>query len=421
MVHFNYLLYSFIAILSASTTLRWLLSHINIAYLRRHGKDAPESFEGELDVETLSRMTDYSVDTSRLESFESILDDVAILVLLLSGALSWLVQMVARHVNGPVLSGILFFSVLLILKYIMEIPFGIYSTFVIEKKYGFSTITPRLWISDLFKEILISLVLMVLLLGPVLGLVYHVKTYWWLLVWIFFVSFQVFLLWIYPVVIIPMFYEYSEVEDQDLKSDIISIAEKAGIEVKGIYQINAGKRSRHTNAFFTGMGKTKRIVLYDTLIESHAKDEILSILAHEMGHWKRRHVLKQAFLMAIASFAVLFFSSYLINWPVLYTTFGINPKIKYAGLFLIVIMLRPSAFFFTPVVSSISRRFEIQADTYSYNVMQSAKPLIKALKRIAKENLANLFPHPAFAWFYYSHPPITERLGYLKEMERDTM
>ncbi len=416
MVQYNYLLYSFIVLFGASTILRWSLESTNTTYLKKHGRIIPKAFEGELDKNTLYKMTEYTLQSSRLESTEGILGDVAILALLLSGALNWLTQLIENHTHGPILNGILFFAILLVIRFIFEIPFNIYSTFVIEKKYEFSTITPKLWLSDQFKEMLISLVLMVLLLGPVLLLIYHVKSDWWLPAWIFFVSFQVFLLWIYPVLIIPIFYEYRPIEDKELETGIISLAEKAGIKVSGIYQINAEKRSRHTNAFFTGMGKTKRIVLYDTLLKSHARDEILSVLAHEIGHWKKRHVTKQALLIAITSLIVLYISNHLVNWPTMYSTFGLKQGLRYAGLFLAIMLLRPAAFFLTPIASSVSRCFEIQADSYSCHLMQSADPLIRALKKIAKENLTNLFPHPVFAWFYYSHPPITTRLKLLEEI-----
>jgi len=192
---------------------------------------------------------------------------------------------------------------------------------------------------------------------------------------------------------------------------------KAGLKTEGVYQIDAGTRSRHTNAYFTGLGKTKRIVLYDTLLSSHTPDEILSVLAHEIGHWKKRHILQQLVFTEIASLAALYLVYRLVEWPLLYHTFGFEQTLPYVGLLLLAALLSPLAFFLTPVGSVIMRKFEREADDYSFDMVGAAIPLANALKRLAKDNLANLHPHPFYAWFYYSHPPLTERIDYLQQKE----
>jgi STE24 endopeptidase len=225
------------------------------------------------------------------------------------------------------------------------------------------------------------------------------------------------MLWLYPIAIAPLFNRYEPVRNEDLKDRIISLMEKAGLRVKGVYQVDASRRSRHSNAYFTGIGRTKRIVLYDTLLGSHGTDEILSVLAHEVGHWKRRHVLKQLLFIEVASLVVFYVLYRLLQWPLLYGTFGFAQTVPYAGLFVVGALLKPIPFFLTPVGSAVSRRFEREADDYAFSLTGTAVPLAAALKRLAKENLANLHPHPLYAWFYYSHPPLAERIARLQSME----
>jgi STE24 endopeptidase len=192
---------------------------------------------------------------------------------------------------------------------------------------------------------------------------------------------------------------------------------KAGLKTKGIYQVDEGKRSRHTNAYFTGIGKTKRIVLYDTLLASHSPEEILSILAHEIGHWKKKHILKQLLFMIAASLIVLYFVYRIVNAPILYRAFGVLPTAIYAGLFLVSLYFSCIGFFASPISAGIMRRYEREADRIAVELTGTAVPMISALKRLAKDNLANLHPHPLYVWFYYSHPPLLERIKSLQAME----
>jgi STE24 endopeptidase len=300
---------------------------------------------------------------------------------------------------------------------ILDIPFNLYGTFVIEKKFGFSTITPRLWLLDLLKSLLISVILLLLLATPVLALIEHAGLNWWLWAWLFFAFFQMLVIWLYPIVIAPLFNTYEPVRNETLREMILTMMKKAGLRASGIYQVDAGKRSRHSNAYFTGIGKTKRIVLYDTLLGSHTAEEIVSVLAHEIGHWKKKHVLKQLLLIGFSSLLVFYLVSRMIGWPLLYRTFGFREMTPYAGILLAAILLKPAAFFLAPVGAMISRKFERESDRYTLELIGSTGALRGALKRLAKDNLSNLHPHPFYVWFYYSHPPLTERIRRLRDME----
>jgi len=193
--------------------------------------------------------------------------------------------------------------------------------------------------------------------------------------------------------------------------------EKVGLRAKGIFKMDASKRSKHTNAFFVGIGRTKRIVLFDTLLASHTEEEILAVLAHEAGHWKKRHVLRMLIPLEILSFVSFYVVAKLLNWPLLYQTFGFDEPVIYVALFLIGIFISLLGFFAEPLESAISRKFEREADDFALALMETAKSMRAALKRLAADNLSNLNPHPLYAWFYYSHPPLVERIERLKAQE----
>jgi STE24 endopeptidase len=392
---------------------------MNIRHLRMHGHEVPEVYAGDIDETTLSRMTDYTAESSRFGSIEHVFDDAAVLVILMSGFLPWLSGVILSWNLHFIPSGLIFFGILVFISAILDIPFSLYSTFVIEKKYGFSTITVRLWIADLLKSLLVSAMMLGILIGAFLALIHYAKTTWWLWAWLFFSGFQLLMVWLYPVLIAPLFNKFEPVKDDILKEAIVSLMAKVGLKTEGVHQIDAGKRSRHTNAYFTGLGKTKRIVLYDTLLSSHTSGEILSVLAHEIGHWKKRHILKQLVFTEIASLSVLYLIYRLSDWPLLYHTFGFERTVPYIGVLLLAALISPLAFFFTPFGAIIMRKFEREADDFSFDLVGTAIPLSNALKRLAKDNLANLHPHPFFAWFYYSHPPLTERIVRLRQMETE--
>ena len=394
---------------------RYILQQLNIRHLRNHGKEIPPVFQGVIDEATLVKMVDYTYDNSRLETKENLAGDIielAILFLLLPVLVGKLAGL-QLHI---IWQALIFFGVLAAIGGVAGIPFDIYDTFVLEKKYGFSTITWRLWLTDLIKSVIISAVLMGLMLAAFMAFILYLPGTWWFWAWIFFTMFEILLLWLYPVVIAPLFNKYEPIKDESLKEKITALMAQVGLKAKGIYQVDEGKRSKHTNAYFTGIGKTKRIVLFDTLLASHSPEEILAVLAHEIGHWKKKHILKQLIFMIVASLIGLYFVYLIVNWPPLYSTFGLKYKPVYAGLFLVSLYLSCAGFFLSPIGAAIMRRYEREADKMARDLVGTSEPMINALKRLAKDNLTNLHPHPLYVWFYYSHPPLIERIEYLKKM-----
>jgi STE24 endopeptidase len=406
----------FLILFVGRIVLRYFLQRLNMNNLKTHGKVIPPVFAGEIDEATLSKMVDYTYDNSRLGTKENLLEDtveLAALFLLVPLMTGWLVGL---HIHN-IFQALIFFGVLAAIGGVTGLPFSLYDTFVLEKKYGFSTITWKIWITDLVKSLIVSAILMSIMISAFMAFVSYLPKSWWFWAWVFFTLFEIILLWLYPVLIAPLFNKYEPIKDELLKEKITALLDKAGLKTKGIYQVDAGKRSKHTNAYFTGIGKTKRIVLYDTLLASHSPEEIVAVLAHEVGHWKKKHIVKQLIFMIGASLALLYLVYLVVGFPVLYSAFRIQYTPVYVGLFLVSLYLGPIRFFLNPVGAAVIRRYEREADGMAFELTGTSQPMVKALKRLAKDNLSNLYPHPLYVWFYYSHPPLIERIKYLQAMD----
>ena len=417
MIQLNLLLFAFLTVFLLRSGTQILFNGLNISCLRQHGSTVPEVFRDIVDQEKLRKISAYTVDSDRFHLVTSLVDQGFSLVILLSGLLPWSVKIIASWGFGDVVSGLILFGALSILGLLLRTPFNLYDTFVIEDRYGFNTTSFKVWVSDLLKTIILSTILGGLLLGLLLALVVYGGETWWVWAWMAVGGFELIILWLFPRVIAPLFNKFEPIENQALAHRIGTLMEKAGLRAKGVFRMDAGKRSKHTNAYFTGIGKSKRIVLFDTLLESHSEEEILSILAHEVGHWKKKHVIKQIVLLELLSLAIFYGVAKFLNWSLLYRTFGFQEYISYIGLFLIGALLGPLGYFAQPLESAISRKFEREADDVVLDLMKTAEPMKHALKRLAADNLANLTPHPLYAWFYYSHPPLAQRIGRLRTPE----
>ena len=417
MVQLNYLLLTFLIVFLLRSGSQLLLNRLNISYLRKYGAAVPEVFRDSVDQEKLRKISAYTADSDHFSAIATMVNQGLSLAILLSGFLPWFVRVINPLGFGLIVNGFIFFAALSILANLLRIPFSLYGTFVIEERYGFNRMTLRMWISDLFKNTLILALLGGLLLGILLTLVVHGGNPWWVWAWILVGLFELLMLWLFPVVIAPLFNKFEPIEDRALEDRIKTLMEKVGLHVKGVFKMDASKRSKHTNAYFTGIGRSKRIVLFDTLLASHSEEEILAVLAHEIGHWKKKHVFKQIILLEIFSLAVFYGVSKFLNWTLLYQTFGFQELVPYVGLFLIGALISPPGYFLQPLESAISRKFEREADDFALELMKTAEPMRKALKRLAVDNLTNLTPHPLYACFYYSHPPLAERIERLRTPE----
>jgi len=414
MITINSFLSVYLLIYLLSTLMNIGIDLLNTYHLRGHGKLIPRGFEGIIDQKKLGKINDYTVDNTFLEVAKTIAGKIVFLVIILSGLLPLLSDILQG--KNLIWAGLIFFAIPGLINALVSLPFDYYHIFIIEERYGFNTRTMKTWISDLLKSLLITVILGSILLSLVMMLIERADGVWWIFAWLIFLLFQILISVIYPTVIAPIFNKFTPIQDNELHESIKELAVSEGLNIKGIFQMDAARRSRHTNAYLSGLGKTKRIVLYDTLLESHKNDEILAVLAHEIGHLKKRHIWKQIIISAIISFLLFFASSRIIAWSFMYESFGFSSTPVYAGLFLIAVILEPVWFLLSPIPMAISRRFEREADHHVSRVLKRGESLINALKKMALDNLANLNPHPVYVRFNYSHPPIPERIRYLEGM-----
>jgi len=397
---------------------RLWLRHLNLQQLKAHGHEVPAGFEGIVDRELLARTSAYTLATSRVGLIESLFSSLLLLLFLFGGLLEWYDDLILGVTTSFVGQGCLFVLGLLLAQTLLDIPFSLYRTFVIEERFQFNASTPKLWITDLLKSLAIGVILLSLLTAGSLALVQASPNLWWLWVWGLFALITLLLMYLSPVLIEPLFFKFQPLQDQALAERVKDVMKQAGLQVERVQQVDASRRSKHSNAYFTGIGRVKRIVLFDTLLEQMSDDEILGVLAHEAGHWKLGHIWKRLLSMELVSLVVCWSFWLVLSWDGLSGWFGLV-ELSFLGKVLLVGFLASLVSFpLTPISSLRSRRHEWQADQFARNLTGEPEPLASALVKLCKENLSNLHPHPFYAWFYYSHPPVVERIARLTGTER---
>jgi len=395
------------------------LKYLNLTYLKAHGKTVPSEFEGTVDPSLLQKITAYTFENSRAGIVESIIGNVLLLFFLFGGLLGAYDNWIASLSGSFVAAGAIFALVLLAAETLIDIPFSLYRNFRIENRYGFNTMTAKLWSIDLIKTVAISAVLGTLVTAAALSIVQASPAWWWLWVWAFLLVFGVFMMYISPYVIEPLFFKFEPVKAEGLEEKIRQLMERAGLKVSRVFQVDASRRSRHSNAYFTGIGRVKRIVLFDTLIEQMTQDELLAVLAHEVGHWKKRHVLKRMVLTEASAFLGLFITFHLLGWDGLPRMISLENASFYARVVIVGFLGSLALFPLTPLFSYLSRKDEREADRFAAELTGRPGAMASALVKLSRENLSNLHPHPLYAKFYYSHPPVVERIRELRVWKDD--
>lgn len=390
------------------------LKFVNLNHMRRYGMNVPRGFEGYVDEETLKKTYEYAVEKNSLSVKESLFSSVLLLIFLFGGLLNLYNAWVNSLGLSFIPSGIVFFLVLSYVSTLLTLPFSLYGTFRVENKYGFNTMTAKLWITDFLKTTALSTLLLTVALSAGFWIIKISPGYWWIFIWGFFFLFSIFMMYISPYVIEPLFNKFTPLEGHELEDRIRSLMERAGITVSRVFKIDASRRSRHTNAYFSGIGKVKRIVLYDTLLELMDDNEILAVLAHEAGHWKKKHVLKMIAVTEMIALAVAYISFRLLKIDLLAGIFNIQGASFFARVVVLGFIFSIASFPATPAFSYFSRRHENEADRFAADLTSAPEWLATALMKLSKDNLSNLHPHPLYAKFYYSHPPVVERVGRLK-------
>ena len=397
---------------------RYWLRSLNLSYLKLHGHTVPPEFEGAVDPALLGRISDYTLENSRFGLIESVFDDIILIAFLFGGLLGAYDRWVSSLTGSFLGKGVLFVLVLTAAQTVLGIPFSLYRNFRIENKYGFNTMTAKIWFTDLVKGLVIGSVISTVMVLGALWLITWSPGLWWFWVWLFFLVVSIFLMYLSPVLIEPLFFKFEPLKVEGLEERIRSLMEKAGLRVSRVFQVDASRRSKHSNAYFTGIGKVKRIVLFDTLLQQMSQEEILAVLAHEVGHWKKKHVLKRIVLTEAMAFCGLFLSFLLLKSSWLPGLVGLSEASFYARVVILGFLSSLVMFPLTPLWSFLSRRDERESDRFAVELTGGAGAMAGALVKLSKENLSNLHPHPLYAAFYYSHPPVVERIRQLREQTK---
>ena len=377
---------------------------------------AEESWlDAALDISDPDAVIDY---TRRRTGFSHLQSWVGLLILLLvlySGLFTDAVLLVESLGFDPILGGTFFFVGLAVALQLYSIPFDLVDTFVIEEVFDFNQQTVRLWIRDAIIGLLMTIVFTALLVGILLAIIEWFPMFWWVLGTIVFLAFSLIMLIVYPRVIAPLFNEFTPIESGELRDAVEAVFDRAGFRCDELYTMDASRRSSHSNAYFVGFGRTKRVVLFDTLIEHMEIDEIQSVLAHELAHWQERHIWKRMVPTTIRTVLVLFVLWAILQSTWIYELFALPYTATYAGLVIAILFVNPLMQFTAPITNRQSLAHEREADRFAVEVMNDAEPMVGALSGLAEENLANPFPDPLYATFHYSHPPIPERIRRLRE------
>ena len=377
----------------------------------------PKEFIGFYDEDKYAKSQNYTRTNSKFEHISSTFNLLLILVVINFGLFDTLDQFARSFEYSPIITGLIFFGIITIINDFITTPFSLYSIFFIEEKFGFNKSTPKLYIMDKLKSYLLLLILGL----PIISLIlyfFESSDNAWVYVWIFMSLLSIIMPKIYTQFIAPMFNEFTPLEEGKLKESITTYANDIDFPLTEIYVVDGSKRSAHSNAYFTGFGKNKRIVLFDTLMDNHTNEEILAILAHEVGHYKKKHILKGMVLSIIHSGIMLYILDLFITMPDLHRAFGMtaNKPSIYAGLIFFALLYAPIELILSIIFNFISRKHEFEADEFSALTLKNTSHLISGLKNLTVKNLGNLTPHPFPVFLSYSHPPVLDRILALKKI-----
>jgi len=400
-----------IAILVGKYLLTQIVETLNV----RHASPIlPDEFKGFYDEQQYKKSQNYLKETTWFSLIKATIMIVLTLLFILCGGFNYIDSLARGFGLKPILTGLIFAGILMCISSLLGIPFSAYRTFVIEERYGFNKTTLKTFITDFIKSFIISTVIGGIIFGVVIWFFMSAGNYAWLYCWIGVTLFQVFLIFIAPVVIMPLFNKFIPLEDGELKAAIEEYAAKENFKMRGIFKIDASKRSTKSNAFFTGFGKYRRIALYDTLIQKHTVGELVSILAHEIGHYKKKHILKHMATAILASGGMFFILSFFIENPGLFAAFKMQETSIYASLIFFGFLYTPINMILSIVANVVSRKHEYEADRFAVETYKKPEAFILALKKLTVDNLSNLTPHPLKIFMNYSHPPVLQRIKRLR-------
>jgi len=405
----------FLLFLLASVAMRLWLSQRQFNHIQVHRDRVPEEFADKIKIDDHQKAADYSCTKLRIGRYSLAWETAWLLLWTLGGGLNMLDLWWSNQQLSPLINGIAVIASLMIIAAILDLPFSLYHTFVVEQRFGFNQTDWKTWLLDLLKTTLLMTVLGLPLIAVILWLMNQAGQYWWLYAWLVWTGFSLLMLWAWPAFIAPLFNKFSALDDVSLKSRIDNLLQRCGFQSEGVYVVDGSRRSAHGNAYFTGFGKNKRIVFYDTLLETLSEDEVEAVLAHELGHFKRHHIKKSlliSLLTTLLGFALL---AWLMGSSWFYTALGVEMASTHTALLLFVLTMPVFVYFISPLFSALSRKHEFEADEFAKS-NSDYRALISALVNMYRDNASTLTPDPLHSMFYDSHPPASIRISHLKSV-----
>ena len=408
---------SYLIFIIALLIFNWLLSLIVETLNVRHvSTEIPDEFKGIYDAEKYTQSQRYLKDNTRFGQLQAAIMLPLTIAFILLGGFRWIHEIAQNASSHMIVQGLVFGGILILLGQLISIPFSLYDTFVIEELYGFNKTTPKTFVIDILKGLLLT----VLLGAPIFALIlwiFSAVPHAWLWAWGALALIGLFIQFIAPVVILPLFNKFTPLEEGELRTKIEAFATAQNYKLSGIFKIDGSKRSTKSNAYFTGFGKTKRIALFDTLIDNHTIGELVGVLAHEIGHCQKGHIKKGMIISLASSLLMFFILSLFITKQGLYAAFGIEGTPLYAGFIFFGFLYAPISMILGIAGNILSRKHEFEADAFAAETTGRPTDLIDALKNLAVDNLSNLTPHPLKVFLQYSHPPVLERIRALRKFE----
>ncbi|HEB78704.1 MAG TPA: M48 family peptidase, partial [Methylothermaceae bacterium] len=391
----------FLAALAVSLGIEFWLARRHGAHVRAHRDRVPEPFQAVISLEAHQKAADYTLAKLRVQEFGHLLGAALLLLFTLGGGIDTVDHFWDRFALGPIGHGVALILSVMFLMALAELPLSIYQTFVIEEKFGFNRMTPMQFLKDLALQALLALVIGVPLLALILWVMESAGNWWWLIAWIIIMGFSLFMSWAYPTLIAPLFNKFTPLEDPSLRDRIQRLLQRCGFHSKGIFVMDGSRRTAHGNAYFTGLGSNKRIVFFDTLMKSLEPDELEAVLAHELGHYKRKHVIKMLVTSAVISLIGLALLGWLAQQPWFYQGLGVSRPSNATALLLFMLIMPVFSTFLQPVMAAIQRKYEFEADEFAASLTRP-EALIQSLVKLYRDNAATLTPDPLYAAFHYS-------------------
>jgi len=407
-------LISGLSLIALATVLaKWLaglwLTRLNRRHVLAHANAVPEAFRGIVDQPTYAKSIEYTLAKSRFSRIEDTWNTLVLLAVLFGGVLPWAYKLFTGWLGVSTWAQAAFLFAVGAALTLPELPFDWYAQFNLEERFGFNTTTPGLWWMDRLKGLLLVLALGYPLLVLILKLVEWTGDSWWLWAWASVFGFQLLMIVLAPSLILPLFNKFTPLPEGSLRERLLSLGKRTGFTARTIQVMDGSKRSRHSNAFFTGFGRFRKIVLFDTLVQQLAELELEAVLAHEIGHYKRKHVLKMLAWSAASLFVGFGIAAWLAKRAWFYQSFGFEAGSVAPALLLFGLLSGVVTFWFAPLQNFCSRRYEYEADLFAAKTMGEPRSLVGALRKLNEKNLSNLTPHPLYSGFYYSHPTLLER------------